>query len=429
MFKLLAYTAASLGLLLGIYNSALALENQWYVGVGGGSSQLQAEPTRAGTTLNEDTGSVSTVFFGRDIDTRSSGQFQFHSLGEASFNTGQTAEYIAADASLLYRFYDSRDNYRNAVMGASFYGRFGFGLIDRDSPLQLATDAPVYFGAGAGVETYFTRSLAIRLEALYHDVDTASATLAVVARFGGGSARPVMPPTTAPGSRPAQFPDLTGAVKNQNQNQNQNRDIIKSPTRNPQAVTQATPNLATEAVLPTTIDPALTESGQRYVPEVEVMILPREIPGQAITRQSIDTDNDGIDDASDACRRSQAGYPVDATGCSLLQGFSDQLVFNDRSAALLPATAKSLQEIAALMKRFPKSSIELVAHTDNRGSETDQSNLTRQRLRTLGTYLVTQGIGQDRLLLRSFGGKRPIADNGTAQGREANNRIEVLENP
>ena len=57
----------------------------------------------------------------------------------------------------------------------------------------------------------------------------------------------------------------------------------------------------------------------------------------------------------------------------------------------------------------------------------EQAILTRARLRTVGTYLVGRGVSANRLVLRSFGGSRPIADNATEAGRERNNRIEVLE--
>ncbi len=78
---------------------------------------------------------------------------------------------------------------------------------------------------------------------------------------------------------------------------------------------------------------------------------------------------------------------------------------------------------------FRATYIELVAHTDNLGTEAEQSELTRQRLRSIGVYLVRHGISQDRLLLRSYGGSRPVFDNSTTEGRRRNNRIEVFENP
>ena len=73
--------------------------------------------------------------------------------------------------------------------------------------------------------------------------------------------------------------------------------------------------------------------------------------------------------------------------------------------------------------------VELAAHSDNAGDPQQKSLLTRQRLRAIGIYLVQRGISQDRLLLRSFGSKRPVFDNNSEAGRRANNRIEITEQP
>ena len=45
----------------------------------------------------------------------------------------------------------------------------------------------------------------------------------------------------------------------------------------------------------------------------------------------------------------------------------------------------------------------------------------------MATYLVGKGVSARRLTLRSLGGENPRYNNGTVEGRRANNRIEVLE--
>ena len=184
--------------LIFLSTQAYALGDQWYLGIGGGVSRLLPNPETSSIDRTSEDGTVATLILGRDFDTRSSGQIQLYSLGEIDFDNADTATYAAAEAALLYRFYDSRDGQRgNPTFGTSLYGRFGLGYIDRDSDLSLNNDTSVYFGAGAGIETYFTNNIGVRFEGEYFDTDAVSATVSLIARFGGLRRSTQRPPPIA----------------------------------------------------------------------------------------------------------------------------------------------------------------------------------------------------------------------------------------
>jgi outer membrane protein OmpA-like peptidoglycan-associated protein len=44
-------------------------------------------------------------------------------------------------------------------------------------------------------------------------------------------------------------------------------------------------------------------------------------------------------------------------------------------------------------------------------------------------YLVSRGIATDRVTAQGFGPTRPIADNGSAEGRADNRRVEIVVKP
>jgi len=140
-----------------------------------------------------------------------------------------------------------------------------------------------------------------------------------------------------------------------------------------------------------------------------------------------DADADGVPDATDQCSGSVSGYPVRPTGCALFDGVLSGVSFAPGSAELLPGATDQLDYLANVMTQYPLSRIELHSHTDGGGSVRDQAILTRARLKTIGTYLLQRGVRANRMVLRSFGGTQPLYDNGTAAGRNGNNRIEVLE--
>lgn len=68
--------------------------------------------------------------------------------------------------------------------------------------------------------------------------------------------------------------------------------------------------------------------------------------------------------------------------------------------------------------------IELSGHTDNKGSDRYNQNLSHSRVKAVYDYLVSQGISPKRLQYSSYGATQPIADNKTDQGRSKNRRVE-----
>ncbi len=415
------------------------LADQWYVGIGGGVSELDPDPVLSPLQVDDDSGETGTLFFGRDLDANLSAQLQLSSYGDADINNNSTVSFIGADASMLYRIVDSRVLLRSSGnFGASLYGRIGLGITDRDTALDLRRDSPGGVSGGAGIEVYFSRYLALRAEAVLHATDVTTATLSVVGRFGSGAGlrelpstgtwsqgiAPVEPEAPAepetsvapiapvapvapeapevPDARDTSDSRLAGDTADSNLPET-SQPIAETPAPAPQdqGQTQLTPNTNTEL-------------------NTSVPAVPAGVPS------SEDRDGDGVPNADDACLRSTIGYPVRANGCPLFDGVLSGVLFADQTADLLPESFVQLDFLIDLLKRFPQSRIELHAHTDNRNTVREQSIITRARLRTVGTYLVQNGIRANRLVLRSFGGTRPLYQS-TPEGRVRNNRIEVLE--
>jgi len=381
-------SAASLAvaLLAGSTQAALAagIQDQWFIGIGGTGAWLQPDPDQPGNNTEEPIGVGGTLMIGRDLDQNSSIQVQGFSLGEATIDSGDTVAYTAADLSVLYRFYDTRDNnLTSGGFGTSIFGRFGLGYMMRESDTELERGSEVYFGVGGGFETYFTSNLALRTEVFLHDLDAISGSLSLVFRVGGSQRGRGRLPTTL--SAPTTAPT--------------------APSEAPRAP-QTAPQVATDPVAA----PA-----------------PTPLPQSA---NFPDADKDGVEDGNDLCANSTPGYPVRADGCPLFDGVLSGIRFDSGSTELASGSEVQLDFLVDLLvNQYPSARIELHSHTDNEGSVRSQAILTRGRLKTVGTYLVERGVRANRLVLRSFGGSRPLYDNASSQGREANNRIEVLERP
>jgi len=383
-------------LLLLVSSAAQAQDSQWYVGVGVGNAFLDPEPIdiTIETTSDGDSAVGGSFLVGRDFSNLASVQLQAYAVGEAELSNGVTVDYTALEASVLYRFFDTRD--RQLIPGAfalAFYGRVGLGLIDRDlgAELPLEVDSDFYFGGGAGAELYLG-PVSLRAEVAILDRDVQLANLALLFRFGGQGNQSRQSLIVGPGSNStaSDFPDTSTGVDSSTDFDTDAETTIDTP--------------------PAVVTPA---------PPVAVPRQPQVLDG--------DSDADGVDDASDQCLDSKPGLPVRSDGCGLLNGVLTGLQFVGNSAVLSQSSFRQLDFLADVLVKNPNARIQLLAHTDNSGTQVEQATRTRSRIRTIATYLVSKGVSARRLTLRSLGGENPRYNNGTAEGRAANNRIEILE--
>lgn len=98
--------------------------------------------------------------------------------------------------------------------------------------------------------------------------------------------------------------------------------------------------------------------------------------------------------------------------------------FHESSAEIREASFVSLERITEFARDCPSVTIEIRGHTDASGNESWNRKLSQSRARSVAEHLVSNGVDPERLIVRGLGSSEPIADNSTAQGREANRRIE-----
>jgi OOP family OmpA-OmpF porin len=106
--------------------------------------------------------------------------------------------------------------------------------------------------------------------------------------------------------------------------------------------------------------------------------------------------------------------------------FTEKIQFELGSDKLLEVSFPLLDEIVTVLEENPQ--IEVVAvegHTDSTGGAARNRELSKLRAASVAKYLADKGIAAKRLTPKGFGPDQPIADNGTAEGREANRRVEL----
>lgn len=109
---------------------------------------------------------------------------------------------------------------------------------------------------------------------------------------------------------------------------------------------------------------------------------------------------------------------------------SGSVLFASGKSELLPSAQAKLDEIArALTEQDPESTMVVEGHTDSQGAEQFNQQLSQRRAEAVRTYLVSRGIASDRVTAEGHGLSRPVADNGTAEGRANNRRVEIVVKP
>lgn len=104
---------------------------------------------------------------------------------------------------------------------------------------------------------------------------------------------------------------------------------------------------------------------------------------------------------------------------------TEKVQFAFDSADLLPASSGLLSEVGQVLKDNPQiEQLQVEGHTDITGKADYNRKLSQRRAESVRAFLVAAGIPAKRLIAKGFGPDRPVADNGTEEGKEANRRVE-----
>lgn len=147
----------------------------------------------------------------------------------------------------------------------------------------------------------------------------------------------------------------------------------------------------------------------------------------------LDSDGDGVPDYLDKCPNTTKGLKVDATGCVRdAQTIVLQNVNFEFNKATLTADAKGvLNDVAKGLVSQKDLRVEIAGHTDSKGSDSYNLNLSNGRAASVKSYLISQGVAPSQLVSKGYGEAQPVATNDTDAGRAQNRRVEfrVLSQP
>ena len=100
--------------------------------------------------------------------------------------------------------------------------------------------------------------------------------------------------------------------------------------------------------------------------------------------------------------------------------------FDTDKATLRPDAQPVIAEIGKLLDGDATLKLSIEGHTDNTGAAAHNLQLSTARARSVLGALVGLGIDPARLQSKGFGQDKPVADNGSEDGRAKNRRVELV---
>ncbi len=99
--------------------------------------------------------------------------------------------------------------------------------------------------------------------------------------------------------------------------------------------------------------------------------------------------------------------------------------FETGSASIKPESVTILRRVLRTLELNPEVRVEISGHTDSVGTAENNQDLSMRRAESVKQWFIRNGVAAGRMETIGYGETRPRADNGTAEGRARNRRIEM----
>jgi len=153
-----------------------------------------------------------------------------------------------------------------------------------------------------------------------------------------------------------------------------------------------------------------------------------------------DADGDGVCDGRDQCPDTSPGLKVDEKGCPMelieretelldtgMMRFNN-IRFATNSAELDSTSLPTLDLVGTILTKWPELRIEIGGHTDARGSDAHNRQLSERRAESVRSYLVTKfpGLNAAQYTANGYGEARPVVPNRDEATWALNRRVEFV---
>ncbi len=116
---------------------------------------------------------------------------------------------------------------------------------------------------------------------------------------------------------------------------------------------------------------------------------------------------------------------VERIGEGIKITFDSGILFDTESYVIKDPSKRDLEDLARVLKKYEDTNIMFGGHTDSRGSESYNQDLSEQRARSVAEFMAFIEVDPERMTIVGYGENQPVATNDTPEGRQQNRRVEV----
>jgi outer membrane protein OmpA-like peptidoglycan-associated protein len=117
---------------------------------------------------------------------------------------------------------------------------------------------------------------------------------------------------------------------------------------------------------------------------------------------------------------------VRRVGEGIVIDFKEKVLFGYDRSDLGANAASNLDKLINVLNKYPDTDIQILGHTDNKGTDEYNQGLSERRASSVSAYLKNHGISSSRVSTKGMGENDPIASNDTEEGRSQNRRVEFV---
>ncbi|EPX81679.1 OmpA family protein [Litoreibacter arenae] len=138
-----------------------------------------------------------------------------------------------------------------------------------------------------------------------------------------------------------------------------------------------------------------------------------------------------LDKQAEDLRRDIPNENIDIvnTGDELRVTMPQDLLFAVDSSDLRYDLQNDLRALAGNLQDYPDTTVNIVGHTDDTGSDSYNYELSERRAQAVAFTLEDAGVRPSRIRSYGQGETRPVASNVTEEGRAQNRRVDIVIRP
>lgn len=133
-----------------------------------------------------------------------------------------------------------------------------------------------------------------------------------------------------------------------------------------------------------------------------------------------------MDKQAEEIKKTVPDAKVERVGEGIVVEFSSNVLFGFDKSGLTADAKTNLDKLVKVLGTYPDTDIEVQGHTDSKGSESYNRNLSVERASAASNYLRGNGVTTNRISIKGFGESTPKYSNDSESGRSQNRRVEFL---